>query len=86
MRFALVTQSVRSIDSMLNRVEKSTQQSMRLMKGPSDTDKTFESTSRRVTSALLSSGVLQDSDLIEIARHRSKEHLMVVARRDAINV
>ncbi len=34
---------------------------------------------------LLSSGVLQDSDLIEIVRHRTKEHLMVVARRDAIN-
>ena len=33
---------------------------------------------------LLSSGVLQDADLIEIARHRTKEHLMVVARRDAI--
>ncbi len=31
------------------------------------------------------SGVLQDSDLIEIARHRTKEHMMAVSRRDAIS-
>jgi len=31
------------------------------------------------------SGVLQDNDLIEIARHRTKEHMMAVARRDAIS-
>lgn len=31
------------------------------------------------------SGVLQDSDLIEIARHRTMEHMMAVSRRDAIS-
>jgi uncharacterized protein (DUF2336 family) len=31
------------------------------------------------------SGVLQDNDLIEIARHRTKEHMMAVARRVAVS-
>lgn len=34
---------------------------------------------------LARSGVLNDADLVEIVRHRSQEHLMAVARREAVS-
>jgi uncharacterized protein (DUF2336 family) len=37
------------------------------------------------TPVLTRSGVLDDADLIEIVRHRSQEHMMAVARREAVS-
>ena len=34
---------------------------------------------------LMRSGVLQDGDLIEVVRHRTQEHMLAVARRDAVS-